>query len=620
MSESTSSVPRRAVVVGSGVGVAAVAIGAGPAQAAVIDRLSNGASLAPGEQLVSANKAYQLTLQTNGDLVLTKGSTVTWRTNTAGKGGVRLSMLSNGYLLLATKSWATVWLASARAVPGPWLQLRNDGILAIYDNTNRLVWTNTGGYVHDRLANGASLATGQSMVSRYNGYRLVLRSDGNVVILTLKNAVLWQSGTVGTGGTRLTVGTNGNLTLTTAKGAITWQTQSVGVASPSLLLGTTGTATLTDATGRTAWSSALGYVHDTLATGGALKVSQSMVARGGAFTLTLGNDGNLVETATGGRSVWSTDTAGSGATSLTVRTDGNVVLYTPSWKTPWSTATAGVTKPSVQVRNTGAVVLADGSGRTAWSTTGGYIYDLLTSGQSLATGSLLISRYGGYRLSLATTGALQITNLSGTVTWSTATSGSGAVTLTMQSTGALTLSTAKGAVIWTTGTKGTSLRARLLDDGNLLITTADGQKVLWSARPLTTGGTGPIGDDYPTDLKTAAKDSIRDPWGYHNRECTSFTAWRLSSQNHIQFSNCSYAGQMWGYAMDWGNAARAAGITVDNLPVRGCVAWYTSGPGHVAWVCSVSGSQVQVEDYNWVSGAYGTRWVDVSKIAGFIHL
>lgn len=619
MRDSADHVSRRAVVIGGSAGAASLAVSTGTAQAAVSDRLVTGTSLVPGQQLMSANKTYRLILQTNGDLILTQGTTVTWRTNTAGKGGVRLSMLANGYLLLATKSWATVWLASARAVPGPWLQVRNDGVLAIYDNTNRLVWTNVAGYVHDKLSNGASLIAGQSMVSRYYGYRLLLRADGNVVILNLKGAVTWQSGTANSGGTRLTVGTNGNLTLSTTKGAVVWQTQSVGVTAPSLVLSTSGVATLTDSAGRTVWSSALGYVHDKLGSGGALKTSQSMVARGGAFTLTLGTDGNLVESAASGAAVWSTGTTGSGATSLTMRSDGNVVLYTPNWKTPWSTATAGVPTPSLQVRSTGAVVLADGSGRTAWSTTGGYVYDVLTSGQSLTVGSLLISRYGGYRLSLTTTGILQIVNLSGTVTWSTSTSGSGATTLTMRTGGALTLSTASGAVVWSTGTKGTGLRARLLDDGNLVVTTADGKTVVWSARPPA-AGVGPIGDDYPVNLKSAAKDSARDPWGYHNRECTSFTAWRLSSQNRIQFINCSYAGQVWGYAMDWGNAARAAGITVDNRPARGCVAWYTSGPGHVAWVCSVSGNQVQVEDYNWVSGAYGTRWVDVSKIAGFIHL
>jgi surface antigen len=36
-------------------------------------------------------------------------------------------------------------------------------------------------------------------------------------------------------------------------------------------------------------------------------------------------------------------------------------------------------------------------------------------------------------------------------------------------------------------------------------------------------------DDYPANLKSAAQDSLVDPWGFYNRECTSFVAWRLNN-------------------------------------------------------------------------------------------
>ena len=32
------------------------------------------------------------------------------------------------------------------------------------------------------------------------------------------------------------------------------------------------------------------------------------------------------------------------------------------------------------------------------------------------------------------------------------------------------------------------------------------------------------GDDYPSNLKSAAKDALVDPWNFYNRECTSFVA------------------------------------------------------------------------------------------------
>jgi len=40
-----------------------------------------------------------------------------------------------------------------------------------------------------------------------------------------------------------------------------------------------------------------------------------------------------------------------------------------------------------------------------------------------------------------------------------------------------------------------------------------------------------IGDDYPAKWKDVPQDSMFDDWGMYNRECVSFVAWRLYSQN-----------------------------------------------------------------------------------------
>jgi len=129
---------------------------------------------------------------------------------------------------------------------------------------------------------------------------------------------------------------------------------------------------------------------------------------------------------------------------------------------------------------------------------------------------------------------------------------------------------------------------------------------------------GPVGDDYPSNLKGAAQDALVDPWRFYNRECTSFVAWCLNSRNGIPFTN-SYAGVHWGNAHEWGSAARSAGFGVDDSPERGAVAWWSAG--HVAWVSGVSGSDVSVEEYNYgYSGQYHTRTVSASQITGFIHI
>ena len=131
-------------------------------------------------------------------------------------------------------------------------------------------------------------------------------------------------------------------------------------------------------------------------------------------------------------------------------------------------------------------------------------------------------------------------------------------------------------------------------------------------------------DDYPLKYKKPALDAVVDEWNFFNRECTSFAAFRLNSRNKVAFSN-QYKmknGATWGHAGNWGYAAKKAGIRVDQKPAPGAIAWSTAGPyGHVAWVKSVSGSKVTVEEYNYpIPAQYHTRTVNKSAFTGYIHI
>jgi len=131
-----------------------------------------------------------------------------------------------------------------------------------------------------------------------------------------------------------------------------------------------------------------------------------------------------------------------------------------------------------------------------------------------------------------------------------------------------------------------------------------------------------IGDDYPSNLKAAAQDSVIAPWRFYNRECTSFVAWRLNSQNHVSF-NDYFRGPQWGNAINWGPTARALGIPVNSTPAPGTVAWSNAGTyGHVAWVADVrADGTIDVEEYNYgYTGAYHTRNVPASAFTGYIHI
>ena len=135
-------------------------------------------------------------------------------------------------------------------------------------------------------------------------------------------------------------------------------------------------------------------------------------------------------------------------------------------------------------------------------------------------------------------------------------------------------------------------------------------------------------DDYPARLHSAPQDSLVDPWRFYNRECTSFVAWRLNSENLVAFDDF-WRGAHWGNASNWRAAARSLWIPVDDNPTRGAVAWWAAGSagssrGHVAWVQTVGGGAITIEEYNYLhAGKYDTRTISSGEPlwpSGFIHI
>lgn len=122
---------------------------------------------------------------------------------------------------------------------------------------------------------------------------------------------------------------------------------------------------------------------------------------------------------------------------------------------------------------------------------------------------------------------------------------------------------------------------------------------------------------YPARWANAPQDSMADSWGLLNRECTSFVAWKLHETKGINLPHA------FGDAINWAGHARNLGWRVDRNPTVGSVAWRTNshGGGHVAYVSSVHGSSVTIEEYNWATrGGYGKRTVPASSFAAYIHV
>ncbi len=118
-------------------------------------------------------------------------------------------------------------------------------------------------------------------------------------------------------------------------------------------------------------------------------------------------------------------------------------------------------------------------------------------------------------------------------------------------------------------------------------------------------GNYPANWDSPTP-----QDSVFDSWGMYNRECVSYTAWKVFET----YGQMPYWGGV-GNANQWPGDARAAGIPTGSTPRVHSVAISTSGfYGHAMWVEAVSGNRIYVSQFNFdLAGHYSEMWVNGSN-------
>jgi surface antigen len=125
------------------------------------------------------------------------------------------------------------------------------------------------------------------------------------------------------------------------------------------------------------------------------------------------------------------------------------------------------------------------------------------------------------------------------------------------------------------------------------------------------------GDTYPSPWCSSGQDSMIDSWGMFNRECVSYTAWKVAESGRYM----PYWGGI-GNANQWDDNARRAGIPVDTNPQAGDVAIKNSQPyGHAMYVESVNGDgTINISQYNANLNGQFSRAYNVNP-AGlvFIH-
>ena len=220
-----------------------------------------GTALLKGRSITSPNGFYRLTLQTDGNVVLTRSvGRVTWALN---RKVTWLKSEPEGNLV-AYDFGRSMWSSHTNGNGPSQLRVQDDGNLVLYRGDNRATWASqTSGKlpppqpaaVTDRIAPGQGLWRAgrylQSPTGRYRAFvhktlgRLVVRdlttgrlvyqtpggdsdwvrlqADGNLVLVTRKGTVLWASGTGGKGTSDLVLRNTGKLVLyQRSTGNVTW--------------------------------------------------------------------------------------------------------------------------------------------------------------------------------------------------------------------------------------------------------------------------------------------------------------------------------------------------------------------------------------------------------------
>lgn len=190
--------------------------------------LKPGASLTPGQNIISTEGHSALHMSFSGSLELWVNYKKVWSTNTDGSGANRFINQGDGNLVLY-KDNTPIW-ASNTPTPGVSgdLILQSDGNAVLYKSGAPVWASNTSTYdqyglTNSSLSTGGVLYPGQSLSTPNRYYRLVAQTDGNIVLYTPTRAI-WASNTYKQLYDRIVVQGDGNIVAYDGNNHPVWST------------------------------------------------------------------------------------------------------------------------------------------------------------------------------------------------------------------------------------------------------------------------------------------------------------------------------------------------------------------------------------------------------------
>jgi hypothetical protein len=440
-----------------------------------------GATMFPGQELVSINGWYKAAMQGDGNFVLyAKNNTVRWATHTSGNPGARLVYMPSTIIGLPVAPapdfpqvggdtihmGETLNPGDVRTSFNGWYQLRMqaDGNLVIYGKNEIALWsTNT---------------------AAHPGARFVYFPSGVFEILTTTNKVAWKGGEFQ--GTFKIQG-DGNLVLTGTDGSVKWASNVVSDSEPARPVIPPQPPAPDIPNG----------ISDTIRMGTTLFPGHQIVSANGWFRLVVQDDGNCVLYSKDGTICWATHTAGERLARLVYDNAGYFRLYSPSNAVLWG---VGPYLGTVKLQDDGNLVLTDTSGNVRWHSgvpaSGGppapvpqpppsvpdiptTVSDTVVMGETMFPGYSRVSSNGWYSLNMQGDGNLVIYRKNGDVIWASNTSVPGSRFVYL-SNGLFAVFSPGNQVLWKSD-KNYQGRLVMQGDGNLVCINASGVAV-WSTK------------------------------------------------------------------------------------------------------------------------------------------
>jgi CSLREA domain-containing protein len=306
--------------------------------------LATGASLLPGQYLLSPKRAYQLIYQNDGNLVLYRGDGIaTWSSGTGGQTPDHVIMQADGNMVIYGPGGVPQYGTGTSGNPNAVLKLQDDGNLVIYTTGGVPVFgTNTAQYA---LFN--PVPTVQWQVSTDHGGTFTDIGGATDIALSFNPSLA----------------DNGNLyraVFSNAAGSLATATAKLTVIGPPVV--TVNPQNQVVSIGQTAIFNALanylygGTAPSTLSAGGVLSPGQYLLSPGHGYQLLYQTDGNLVLYRGDGVALWGSGTAGQTADHVTMQADGNLVIYGPG-VAQWASNTAGNLNAVLKLQDDGNLVI-----------------------------------------------------------------------------------------------------------------------------------------------------------------------------------------------------------------------------------------------------------------------